>query len=225
LTFPATYEGHAHCGNHARALLRITLLGNGHFVESCAADASTKGSWMLHTDADAIGLTAGGITSYYRIAGTTLVQLDAYGDAIYGSKTVLARVQHANAQHVAIGENMTRMTLESSPWTLVEMDGKAVVLPADAPGPALTFDGPESRVSGSTGCNRLTGGYKSDEGMLHFTPLATTRMMCPHPTVDEQAFLAALASVTRYHIEGGQLALFGTGEDPLLLFRASTGPQ
>jgi heat shock protein HslJ len=114
---------------------------------------------------------------------------------------------------------------KSSPWTLLEMGGKAVVLPADVVAPSLAFDGGESRVSGSTGCNRVMGSYKSDEGMLHFTPLATTRMMCPHPEVDEQAFLAALAAVTHYEIKDGKLSLFGEGKMPTLVFRASTGAR
>jgi heat shock protein HslJ len=144
---------------------------------------------------------------------------------MHGPQTVLKRASHVDAQALALGEKAVRMTLESSPWTLLEMDGKAVVLPADVAGPSLTFDGAESRVSGSTGCNRLTGSYKSDEGMLHFTPLATTRMMCVHPAVDEQAFLAALGGVTRYEIEDGKLLLFSDAKEPTLVFRASTGPQ
>jgi heat shock protein HslJ len=231
LTFPATYDGHGACSNGATAPIRLTLIGNGYYVETCpAADGgahggATRGTWMLHTDSDAIGLTASGTTSYFRIVGTTLVKLDPSGDAVHGPQTVLKRANHVDAQALAMGERVARIPLESTLWTLLEIDGKAIVPSGEATAPTLTFDGPESRVSGSTGCNRLTGNYKSDEGMLHFTPLATTRMMCAHPAVDEQAFLAALASVTRYQIADGKLSLFRDREEPALVFRASTGPR
>jgi heat shock protein HslJ len=232
LSFPATYEGRGACGNAPHAPIRVTLIGNGYYVESCRAaaegahPATTRGTWLLHTDSDAIGLTSNGTTAYYRIAGTTLVMLDPNGDAIRGPQTVLKRTSHVDAQALAMGENVVRMTLESSSlWTLIEIGGKAIVASGDAPAPTLTFEGPESSVSGFTGCNRLVGKYKSDEGMLHFTPLATTRMMCAHPAVDEHAFITALATITRYTIADGRLSLFADGDVPALVFRARTGPQ
>ena len=101
----------------------------------------------------------------------------------------------------------------------------AALAAVGAAGPSLDFDGQTSRVSGSTGCNRLAGGYTSDEGTLHFTPLVTTRMFCPSPPVDEQAFLDALASVTAYRIEDGTLRLLA-GTKPVLLFHSSaSSPQ
>jgi heat shock protein HslJ len=111
----------------------------------------------------------------------------------------------------------TGRTLASETWSLVEMDGKPVVLATGQGAPSLAFDPHSSRVSGSTGCNRLTAGYAEREGLLHFTPLATTRMLCPESGVDERLFLTALEDVTRYRIDGDELTLYH-GEKALLVF-------
>jgi heat shock protein HslJ len=115
-------------------------------------------------------------------------------------------------------------TLESGPWTLVELGGKPVVVPADEATPTLHFDAGEKRVSGSTGCNNLMGTYTVDGSALHFSPLATTMMACLGPGVQarETAFLAALGKVTAYRIEGALLHLYA-GDAPLATLRSSPG--
>ncbi len=52
-------------------------------------------------------------------------------------------------------------------------------------------------MSGSTGCNRLTGSYEQDGNSLRFKQMATTKMACP-PPVDamERAFLQVLGATT-----------------------------
>jgi len=107
-------------------------------------------------------------------------------------------------------------------WKLVELEGKAVVTPPNAVAPSLHFDAAEKRVSGSTGCNNLTGTYAFDGATLHLSPLATTRMACLNPDVQalETAFLAALQKVTSYRIEGGNLRLLA-GETLVATFARS----
>lgn len=74
----------------------------------------------------------------------------------------------------------------------------------------LVLDAEASRVSGSSGCNRLTGTYTQDGDALTFGPLAGTRMACPEPAMDlERRFHAALEGVTGYSIDGEALTLEG----------------
>ena len=76
----------------------------------------------------------------------------------------------------------------------------------------LLLDLEESRVAGSGGCNRLTGTFALSETELRFGPLATTLMACLEPVMQrERAFLAALARVTSYQLDGGTLTLLPTG--------------
>lgn len=105
-------------------------------------------------------------------------------------------------------------------WTLASL-GEEVAKETDfANGlPNLQFNVIEKKVSGSTGCNRLTGSFKSDEeGLLRFLPLATTRMFCEGK--GESKFLNALQQVDHYKMEGDQL-LLTKGEAVVLSFTAS----
>lgn len=93
-------------------------------------------------------------------------------------------------------------------WRLVELrtDERTPVDPAL--GAHLVFE--DGRVSGSSGCNRLTGSYTVQDDSLRFSGLAGTRMACAPPAMMlEQRFLAALEKVDRYRIEGEMLLLYG----------------
>jgi heat shock protein HslJ len=56
-----------------------------------------------------------------------------------------------------------------------------------ASSPHLLFDPATRRVSGFTGCNRLSGGYTVEGDRLTFGPMATTRMACPEGMATEAA--------------------------------------
>ena len=100
--------------------------------------------------------------------------------------------------------------LDSSAWTIVSVG--PVTLAPDA-GASLSVE-PGGRVSGETGCNRYTGDVSVDGAALTFGPLATTRMACEPPLMDqERAVLDALAGVTGWAVEAdGRLHLTGTTE-------------
>ena len=72
----------------------------------------------------------------------------------------------------------------------------------------------DGQVSGSTGCNRYSGSAELGNGMtIRFGPLATTRMACKGPRMEEeQAFIAALENARSYRFEAGNLVLLdGSG--------------
>jgi heat shock protein HslJ len=101
--------------------------------------------------------------------------------------------------------------LENITWRLVELNGQPAL-----PGPSqnaaqLRFEGDSSRVTGSTGCNRLTGPYTKDGASLRFGPSITTRMACADPRLNEQEarFVAALQATERHQIERDTLTLLG----------------
>lgn len=78
-------------------------------------------------------------------------------------------------------------TLVGGEWRIAAIDGAA--LPADPPA-TLSFT--DDRLSGSVGCNRMTGGYALVDGKLVAGGIATTRMMCPPPLMQREMRLLDL---------------------------------
>ena len=109
--------------------------------------------------------------------------------------------------------------LEGVDWRLTELDEKAVAASADGPGPSLRFDAEKQTVSGSGGCNRLSGSYEAGQGTIHFGKLAMTMMACPEPGMkQETAFTRALGAARAYRIVDHHLLLLA-GERILAKFQ------
>jgi heat shock protein HslJ len=88
--------------------------------------------------------------------------------------------------------------LAGTSWTFVSVGGAPVV---EGSGARLSFDSAGS-VSGSTGCNSVSGTYALDGTSLTFGPLATTRMACEEALMaQETAVLDALAAVEGWEID------------------------
>lgn len=106
-------------------------------------------------------------------------------------------------------------------WALTEAAGQPVASPDDARAAHLLFF-PLNRLSGSTGCNRLAGTFElMGEDRVKFSPLATTRMMCPEPAAaTETRFLQALAAGQTYRVSDETLEL-RNGPSVVARFRAA----
>ena len=107
-------------------------------------------------------------------------------------------------------------------WTLTEAAGQPVTPTGDAREAHLLFF-PPSRLSGATGCNRLTGTFElTGTGRMTFSPLATTRMMCPEPATQlEPRMLQALAAVQTYYVTDTVLELRDGASTVVARFRAA----
>jgi heat shock protein HslJ len=112
-------------------------------------------------------------------------------------------------------------TLEGGEWKLTYFGSTTNPQPAVAESAAtLAFDG--SRVTGSTGCNRLNGGYTTSGGTIAFGPIATTLALCTSDalTAQERAILSALDGSVPYSIVDGKLRIeYGGGAETLLFER------
>ncbi|SFP95281.1 META domain-containing protein [Hymenobacter arizonensis] len=106
-------------------------------------------------------------------------------------------------------------------WALTEAAGQPVAPTGDASEAHLLFF-PPSRVTGSTGCNRLTGSFElTGGGQVKFSPLGTTRMMCPEPAAaGETRFVQAMATVKSYYVTDEALEL-RDGTTVVARFRAT----
>jgi heat shock protein HslJ len=59
---------------------------------------------------------------------------------------------------------------------------------------------------GFAGCNQMNGAILFEKGLLRFSNIATTRMLC-EPQNKENEFLKALQSTTTYKLENNRLWL------------------
>ncbi|MEF2280273.1 META domain-containing protein [Deinococcus sp. YIM 134068] len=104
-------------------------------------------------------------------------------------------------------------------WTLT--GGTAVQIIPGTP-PALTLA--NGRVSGTGGCNRLTGTLRAEGETLTFGPLATTRRLCtPELNAQESAFLTFLGTPLTTRVAGDSLTLTNAGGQTLVFGRGRAG--
>jgi copper homeostasis protein (lipoprotein) len=118
------------------------------------------------------------------------------------------------------GKSFSTPELEETYWKLVQLGKDAVLVAPNRKEIHLRLDRQSRRAQGFAGCNRFIGGYELVGQSLRFLQLATTRMACPEGMDQEQAFLKALESTTRWNIFGGHLELYGQGGEPLARFEA-----
>lgn len=82
--------------------------------------------------------------------------------------------------------------------------------------PTLRFTN-DGRAGGSGGCNTYAAPVNIDGDAIAFGRLASTRMACEPPLLDqEQKFFIALAGVRSFTLKGQQLTLLGTAAQPLV---------
>lgn len=103
--------------------------------------------------------------------------------------------------------------LTDSKWSLT---GAA---DATLPNFEITLEFADGKVAGKSAVNRYMGSFESaNPGELKFGPLATTMMAGPEDAMAaEQAYLAELAKVNGYRLDGDQLILL-VGTDEVLTY-------
>lgn len=108
--------------------------------------------------------------------------------------------------------------LDGTAWVLATLPGRDLLA-----GTAATLQFAASRVSGSDGCNRFSGGFTQAQGALQVAQLASTQMACP-PEVMEQAraVTAAVSGARSYRIAGDTLDLLDAGGTSRATFKAQS---
>jgi len=105
----------------------------------------------------------------------------------------------------------TKKQLSSHAWELNTINGNAPDMSQFRTGmPFLLFE-KSGKLSGSTGCNNMSGNFKFKKACLELDPGAMTRMACQGN--GESQFLDALKQVKNMKLDGDKLSLFdGTKE-------------
>ena len=92
-------------------------------------------------------------------------------------------------------------------WVLETLNGKtSTKVDFSKELPMMEIKAAENTFSGFAGCNRMNGILFYEKGVLRFTNVATTRMLCASNN-KETEFLKALQSSTTYTIENNRLTL------------------
>lgn len=106
----------------------------------------------------------------------------------------------------AVCKEAPRASLKNTSWTMVELLGQPVELPAD--NKKLTLDFTADQVQGYDGCNQFSGSYEINEGRLIFGPMASTRRFCGEQINRiEQDFYQVLDDHTDHRVNKGILEL------------------
>ncbi|MEV4512243.1 META domain-containing protein [Dactylosporangium sp. NPDC049525] len=169
----------------------------------CAAPLGAQDTWVA---------TFLGGKPAWRVTGDELV-LDGAGI----SMTLLDR-EVADPDRPLAGAEWTVDTLISpAPHASVSAGASDAGVAASVPAGVrahLTFTA-DGKVTGSGGCNALSGGYTMDGATLTFTDVGSTRMACPDERATvEAAVLGVLRGTATYAIDANHLTLTaadGTG--------------
>lgn len=112
--------------------------------------------------------------------------------------------------------------LRETYWKLVQLGDKPITGADQQQEAHLIFQTENSRVTGSGGCNRLTGSYTLSGHSLRFGAVAATRMACMRGMETEGNFLAALEQVRSWKITNQQLDLLDENGKLLARLAAQT---
>jgi heat shock protein HslJ len=102
--------------------------------------------------------------------------------------------------------------VENTTWVLVRLADKPIGEASLQREAYLVLKASSGRVTGSGGCNRLTGSYKLNGDQLTFSHMSVTMMACTKGMETEKAFLAELRNVAKWKIEGTHLELLDAGD-------------
>ncbi len=98
--------------------------------------------------------------------------------------------------------------LKNTYWSLIELNGKDVIVYKHQPSMHLLFHINDSSMHGNDGCNRFQGDYIQTGGSFRFKQIATTRMACAEGMGQGAEFLETLHKTDRAEIQGKTLILF-----------------
>lgn len=122
---------------------------------------------------------------------------------------------------VRSGESHGSIPLENTNWNLTRLGDKDVAESGNQRTPCIFMESTGNRLSGSGGCNRLSGTYRVDKQTIRFGPTGLTMMACPSGMDTEKDFMEALGDTRKWKIQGNALEFYD--EDGKLLLRFDAG--
>jgi heat shock protein HslJ len=109
--------------------------------------------------------------------------------------------------------------LDGTSWVLTSYDREGELTDV-AEGDRVTAAFRAEQVSGNAGCNQYAAPFATSGMSVTTGPGITTLMACPEPLMElEAAYLADLARAATYTETPGQLTIYGSGGERILIFR------
>jgi putative lipoprotein len=105
-------------------------------------------------------------------------------------------------------------------WRLAGFSDNATARSALQGSNATVVFGTDGRITGSTGCNDLSGPYTTDDARISIGPLAVTERACADPSLmlQERELLEALEIAATYDIEGDRLTMIDASASQMVEF-------
>jgi copper homeostasis protein (lipoprotein) len=118
------------------------------------------------------------------------------------------------------GNPLVDSPLRGTYWKLVRLNETPVEVAEKQREPHLIFAHDQRRISGSGGCNRVTGSFELDGDKLHLGRMTGTMMACLAGMEQEQRFLRSIEKVERYRISGSHLEMLNAAGAVIARFEA-----
>jgi heat shock protein HslJ len=118
------------------------------------------------------------------------------------------------------GISLQKLALLQDNWVLTMLGDKPIkATETRNEVPRLEISLTEGRVTGTTGCNRLSGPVRADTRRIRFGALVTTRMAClGEGSQLESAFVKALDAPLTYQVGDSKLIFF-RNDEPVMTFK------
>jgi putative lipoprotein len=119
------------------------------------------------------------------------------------------------------GPSRGNAPLENTTWKVTRLGERDVVSNENQRAPYIVLESSDHRVTGSGGCNRITGTYNVEKQTIRFGPIASTMMACPKGMDTEKDFMQALDAARKWKVQGDELELYGEDGNFLIRFETS----
>lgn len=226
---PATFIGTLPCADCPGILYQVNLLPDHTFLSRMAYQDSTvrsddHGRWEFAGDGKTLVLYGGrGAPGKFALNDIdTLHKLDANGHEIQSKLNLNYDLKRAPtfAPIESSGKETSAASLENTYWKLIGLGDVPVEAANQQQEPHFVLNPETHRVSGSGGCNRLTGSYTLNGDALTFSQVAGTMMACLEGMETEKTFLQVFSQVNSWKISGQRLELYDTGGKRVASFEA-----
>jgi heat shock protein HslJ/uncharacterized lipoprotein YbaY len=223
---PATFVGTLPCADCPGIRYQLNLLADHTFIfrttyENRNSSFREDGTWLLANDGKILVLQTQKHTrqQFALLNEQTLRQLDANAKQIESKLNYdLRRAPHFLPIEQP-GHTSGQAALENTHWKLTRL-GQTPLSDSPQQEPYVVLDPANQHVSGSGGCNRITGTYKLKGNELTFSRMVATMMACMQGMDTERKFLKTLGDVTSWKITGHTLQMFDDNQNAIAEFEA-----
>lgn len=170
---------------------------------------SGKFIWNEKGNTIALAPAGSGKPVQYFVGENTITRLDSEGK----------KIEDENATRYILSKSNYEI-LEKY-WKLVELNGKPVAADSTSTREVhIIFKEADNRVTGSGGCNRISGSYKVESlNRITISKVISTKMACPRMDLEDE-FLKVLNTVDNFNVVGDTLTLNKARMAPLARFNA-----